>query len=65
MIDDIGTGRDVVAKEVRNVTERAKGDRHGDLEPDDPMNLEVVRPLHLPHMPDYPESERMMDSYGR
>ena len=58
MIDDIGTGRDVVAKEVRNVAERAKGDRHGDLEPDDPMNLEVVRPLHLSHMPDYPESAR-------
>ena len=58
-VDDVRAGRDVVAEEVGDVAERAKGDRHRDLEAYDPVYLKVLRLLHLPHSPDHPESERI------
>ena len=58
-VDDIGARRDVVPEEVGDVAESAEGDGHGDLESDDPVDLKVVPPVHLPHSPDDTESERM------
>ena len=61
-VDDIGAGRDIVSKEVRDVAEGAEGDGHGDLEADDPVDLKVVSSVYLPHSPDDAESERMGDN---